>query len=146
MAQRTKGAGLTGSYRVRTLSSALQAARRLFPKAGDVMELRSQALKLRYWPQRNPTDDSGQLLDLNWAWIKSLSGLNVGELRIGDTIGGHDNLRVIFFVAEKRAADPMPIIWILHVMQKKRQGFTTADAVIFKARRKLVGALFYPKK
>ena len=59
--------------------------------------MKEDALKLRFWPEHEPEDDNGELLDLDWSWIKALRGLHVGELRIHDTIGGCDNLRVIFF-------------------------------------------------
>jgi len=139
----TKGSHLTGNFRVRAVRPALGAARRLFPRAADRAEVRSQALKLRYWPAKNPSTQSGQLLDLNWDWIKALKGLNVGELRIGDKIGGFDNLRVVFFVGDKKIHRPLPIIWVLHVMQKKRMEFTAPDLAIFKARRTLVMNWFY---
>ena len=139
----TKGAHLTGNFRVRAVRPALAATRRLFPRVADRADIRSHALKLRYWPAKNPTTESGQLLDLNWDWIEALKGLNVGELRIGDKIGGFDNLRVIFFVGDKRIRQPLPIIWVLHVMQKKRMDFSTADFAVFKARRSLVIEWFY---
>lgn len=128
---------LTGTYRVIALRAARTAVQRLLPKASDCMELRSQVLKLRYWPEKNPTDDSGQLLDLHWGWVKSLRGSQIGELRIRDTIGGRDNLRVIFAVLEKADADPMPMIWVLHVMQKKRMQFSAADLEVFRARKQM---------
>ena len=139
----TEGTHLTGNFRVRAVRPALAAARRLFPRTGDRADMRSQALKLRYWPAKNPTTGAGQLLDLNWDWIKALKGLNVGELRIDDKIGGFDNLRVIFFVGDRKVHQPLPIIWVLHVMQKKRMEFTAADLATFKARRLLVMEWFY---
>jgi hypothetical protein len=107
------------------------------------MELRGHALKLRYWPLKHPTDASGKLLDLNWDWIKALKGTDIGELRIDDTIGGFNNLRVIFFVGDRKVAIPLPVIWVLHVMQKKRMAFTTNELAIFKARRLQVIQWFY---
>jgi hypothetical protein len=140
------GSRLTGNFRVRGLRPAFLAVRRLLPKTADKAELRSQALKLRYWPQKKPTAESGQLLDLDWDWIKALKGLSIGELRIDDRIGGLDNLRIIFFVGDKKLRSPLPLIWSLHVMQKKRMEFTAADLATFKARRLLVMEWFYRGK
>ena len=32
------------------------------------------------------TEPSGEVVDLDWSWIRSLDGLKVGELRVHDTI------------------------------------------------------------
>lgn len=143
MAKRRLGAGLTGNYHVKATRSARTAAHRLFPKIGDYMQLRAHALKLRYWPQKNPTTDSGCVLDLDWTWIKSLPRERVGELRIVEAIAQQENLRLIFFVADKRRSDPRPIIWILHVMQKKRQEFTRQEITIFSDRKQFVFINYY---
>jgi len=137
------GAGLTGSWRVRAIRPAFSDACRLVKKARDQMEIRSHALKLRYWPATNPMDESGKVLDLDWSWVRSLPGLGIGELRIEDVIGGNDNLRIIFFVGDDKVRDPLPLMWILRVMQKKRQDFSKHDLAIFKARRALVIERFY---
>jgi hypothetical protein len=53
-----------------------------------------------------------------------MKGLNVGELRISDIIGGHDNLRIIFYVAPKALkGEPLTKIWLLSVLQKKSMDF-----------------------
>ncbi len=129
---------LTGKYLVKALRPAFRDAHRLCPRAREQAELRRHALKLRFWPEHHPTDESGKLLDLDWEWIRALKGLDVGELRIQDTIGGNDNLRIIFYVGDRRIDDPLPRIWILAVMQKKRQDFSRANLATFKARRLLV--------
>ena len=50
------------------------------------------------------------------------------ELRIHETIGGHDNLRVIFHVSKiVLPQDNMPRIWTLAVMQKKTIRFDSHD-------------------
>ena len=69
--------------------------------------------------------------------------MNVGELRIDDTIGGCDNLRIIFFRGDPKVKEPLPMIWILHVLQKKRNDFTTHNLTTFKARRTLVLERYY---
>jgi hypothetical protein len=102
------------------------------------MEIRRNALKLRYWPEHHPTDGAGKLLDLDWDWVQALSGLHIGELRISDAIGGNDNLRLIFYVGSATIREPLPMIWILRVLQKKRDDFSKHDISIFKARRLLV--------
>ena len=135
---------LTGQHWVRVLRSALQGCQRLCPRTKDRMEIRQHGLKLRYWPSVSPTDECGKILDLDWEWIKAMPNQRVGELRIDDIIGGHDNLRMIFFVPGiKRKGDPLPAIWVLAVMQKKRQEFTTANLQTFKLRRQLVLERFY---
>ena len=134
---------LVGSFRVRALRSAFVVARRLLPRSADMAELREHALKLAYWPEKKPTAASGKIIDLNWSWIQSLKGQQVGELRIDDNIGGCDNLRVIFFVGDRKVKKPLPIVWVLHVIQKKRDHFTRGEVAISKARRRLVLERFY---
>lgn len=136
--------GLTGEFRVRVITPALNEVCRLFPKVKPRMEVRRQALKLRYWPENHPQDENGRLLDLNWSWIRALPGkADVGELRIDDTIDDKDNLRVIFFVGDRAVRDPLPMIWVLSVLQKKRQDFTKNQIQVFKTRRLLVMERFY---
>jgi hypothetical protein len=129
---------LTGRYRIRALNAALDDARRLCPRTGDRMEIRRHALKLRHWPEHHPTDDAGKVLDLDWEWIRALPGFHIGELRVADAIGGNDNLRIIFYVGSAEIREPLPMIWILRVLQKKRDDFSKNDVSIFKARRLLV--------
>src|SRR6266581_8945604 len=88
---------LTGCRRVRAIWPSFHAVNGLCYRARDKMEIRRHALKLRYWPEKHPTDSSGTVLDLNWSWIRALREFNIGELRLEDTIAGHDNLRIIFF-------------------------------------------------
>jgi hypothetical protein len=137
------GEYLSGSYRVRAIRPAFDDKQRLFRKARDNAILRRHALKLRYWPENHPEDQSGQVIDLNWEWVRSLPGLKIGELRIDDEIGGHDNLRIIFFVGDPAVREPLPMIWIIRVMNKKRNDFSKNDLKIFKARRLLVIERFY---
>jgi hypothetical protein len=103
------------------------------------MILRRHALKLRYWPGRNPKDERGVLLDVDWSWIQALKGLDVGELRIGDKIGGHDNVRVIFFAPDtKPSGSALPVLWILAAFPKKGDEFSAAQIKIFRFRRQLI--------
>ena len=118
------GTGLTGRFRVRVFRPAWHEARKWCPRSRDTVELRSHALKLRFWPSPKPEEQTGQVLDLNWEWIKALKGLRVGELRIDDTIGGHDNLRIIFHCGDPEVCVPLPVIWVICVFQKKRNDFT----------------------
>ena len=136
--------GLSGSHWVRILLPAVHDARRLWPGTGDRMVARRHALKLRYWPAPNPTDESGTVLDLNWCCIRALRGERVGELRIDERIGDHDNVRLVFYVhGRARAEDPMAIVWVLAAMQKKRNEFTAANIATFRARRQMVLTRFY---
>lgn len=135
--------GLTGSRRVRAIRPAFDDVGRLCKRTRDRIAIRRHALKLRYWPEKHPTDESGKVLDLNWSWVRALRELNIGELRLDDTIGGHDNLRVIFFEGDKAVREPLPMVWVLQVMQKKRDDFTKHNLDTFKARRTLVMQRFY---
>ena len=134
------GEYLTGAYRVRTALAALADTRRLFPRAKHAMEVRRHALKLRHFPGG---ESGGQVMDLDWSWIQTLPGMNIGELRIHDEIGGHENLRLIFFVGDVSRRDPLPMIWILRVMEKKKNSFSPNQVAIFKARRGLIMERFY---
>src|SRR3972149_8135251 len=104
---------LVGRYWIRVCKPAFPAARRLLRSQGDWMELREHALKLRYWPDGKV---ASRVIDLDWDWVRACEGLRIGELRIDDVIGGQDNLRIIFFKGDDKVRDPLPIIWILHVM------------------------------
>ena len=64
--------------------------------------------------------------------------MKVGELRVHDTIGGNDNLRIVFFVGDESIREPLPMIWILAVIQKRRDDFSRHQIAVFKARRTLV--------
>ncbi len=132
---------LTGTHWVRAGRWALQDAHKWLPKKKDFAALRRHALKLRFWPNHHPENDDGQLLDLNWSWIRALPGKRIGELRIDDTIGGCDNLRVIFFVPREETEPPM--LWVLAAFQKKRDDFSKAQIQTFKGRRELILERFY---
>ncbi len=127
---------LTGRYLVRVGRWAMQEAAKWLPRIRDRAILRRHALKLRFWPAAQAGDAGGQVLDLDWCWIKSLSGQRIGELRIHDRIGDCDNLRVIFFVPTIKTEPPM--LWILSVLQKKRDDFTTPQVRSFALRRLLI--------
>lgn len=137
------GEGLTGSYRVRVFRPVFDEIRKLCGHTRDGMEIRRHLLKLRYWPENNPVDDHGTVLDLDWSWIRALPNLKVGELRIHDTIAGNDNLRAAFLVGDPNVREQLPMIWILAVLQKKRDDFTSAQIAVFRARRLLVHERFY---
>jgi hypothetical protein len=132
---------LTGTYLVRAGSWAFQEARKWLPRTRDRVELRRHALKLRFWPTGAAESEAGQVEDLDWSWIRSLSGKRIGELRIHDEIGNCDNLRVIFFVP--RIVTELPIVWILSVFQKKRDEFTVAQIRNYDLRCKLILERFY---
>jgi len=140
------GSGLTGSFRVRMIHPAFDEVRKLCRKTRDGMTVRRHLLKLRYRPENHPTDDRGTVVDLDWSWIRALPHLDVGELRIHDTISGHDNLRAIFFIGDRNFREPLPMIWVLNVMQKKRDDFTTHQLRVFRARRLLVLERFYNRR
>ena len=136
-------AGLTGNRWVRRLGAVRADARRYFPRARDYFEIRHHALKLRFWPSSQATDPSGRIIDLDWSFIKALPGLDIGELRIDDEIGGHRNIRIIFFVGPPDDQCPMACIWILSVFPNKRDDFTSYQLDNFRARRQIVMTRFY---
>jgi phage-related protein len=131
---------LFGQYHVMPTASCIQDASSLFPKFHDYQLARRQALKLAFWPKAGPEDKRNQVLDLDWEWIRGMgAGMKVGELRISDVIGGHDNLRIIFYVSPvKRKEDLLPRIWTLSILQKKSKRFTTRDIKTFKGRLKIL--------
>lgn len=137
------GEFLKGNFRVRAIRPAFSDVYRLCDNWSENAEIRRHSLKLRYWPDNHPEDESGQLLDLDWSWIKSMPGMDVGELRVHDTIGGNDNLRIIFYVGDKKICEPLPMIWVIRVIQKARDDFSKHDITTFKARRLLVIERFY---
>lgn len=132
---------LTGIHLVRAGRWAFQEAQKLFPRARDRAELRRHALKLRFWPNCRAEDTEGQLLDLDWCWIRSLAGKRIGELRIHDKIGDCDNLRVIFYSPPIKTE--LPMLWVVSVLQKKRNDFSAAQIFNFDFRRKLILERFY---
>ncbi len=135
---------LEGSHFVRPLRSALQKARKRWPRTGPRMEVRRQALKLRWWGERH-SDDC--LLDLTYESIKARPGSGIYELRLDDEIGGLSNIRVIFFDPPKswqpREQIPLPVIWLLEALPKKRDEWTAHDLDRFDAARAVVKERFY---
>src|SRR4051812_10702851 len=129
---------LTGTHFVRALRSALQAAKHFWPSVGDRMEVRRNALKLRFWGMRHGGADES-VLDVSCEAIKAMPGSGVYELRLDDEIGGHRNVRVIFLVPPDGWAPihtlPLPAIWVLEVLPKKRQHWTGNDLDRFRAKR-----------
>jgi len=135
---------LTGSYLIRAIRPAFRDAHKWLPRTRDRAELRRHSLKLRFWPEKHLEDQNGVILDLDWSWIQAMKGMHVGELRINNKIGDCDNLRVIFFDPRIRT-EPLSIIWILAVLQKKRDDFTNAQIITFRARRTIVLERFYDR-
>lgn len=133
---------LEGDYRVRVFRPAWSDARRWFPKTRDLIEIRSHALKLRFWPSPPQSEQEGKLFDLDWCWIKACHK-GIGELRIHDEIGGYGNIRIVFFKGDPAVKVPLPIMWVIAVLQKKRNEWTTANTRTFNGRRILVNERFY---
>jgi hypothetical protein len=137
------GSGLRGNYHVKPTPSTIRDAMGLFPKYGDYQEARRHAKKLMFWPS-GEDQDSGRVVDLDWEWVKALKGTRTGELRIDDVIGGHNNLRVIFHVADEvLSGDPLPKIWIIAVLQKKSNHFTANDIATFRGRLTILKKRYY---
>lgn len=137
---------LTGTHHVRALRSALQKAKRTWPQTGPRMEVRRQALKLRYWGERH-THGNGMLCDLTYESIKALSGSGIYELRLDDEIGGQENIRVIFLEPPDDWTPnyglPLPPLWVIEAVVKKRNGWTSYDLARFRAGRTIVQQRFY---
>lgn len=135
--------GLTGTHLVRVLRSGLQSARHFWPKDGDRMEVRRNALKLRYWGSRV---EQG-VMDLSYERIRAMAGSGVYELKLDDEIGGQRNLRVLFFEApdawKTNRPYPMPVLWVLEALPKRRQDWTAYDINRFWAKRGIVKERFY---
>lgn len=138
---------LTGTHLVRVLRSALQKAKRTWPAVGDRMEVRRQTLKLRFWGERHPGSVTPGVLDLTYEAIKAMPGSGVYELRLDDEIGGKQNIRVIFFEPPGswrcQYEMPLPVLWVLEAMPKKRNEWTKFDLDRFRAARAVVRERFY---
>lgn len=134
---------LTGTHLVRVLRSALQSAKHFWPRVGDRMEVRRNALKLRHWGKR----EAEGVMDMTYESIKSMPGLGVYELRIDDEIGGLRNIRVIFFEPpdawKPNRGYPKPVLWVLEALPKKRQAWTANDIDRFSAKRGIVKERFF---
>ena len=130
---------LFGEFHVTPIGSAIKDAQSLFPKFRDYQELRRHALKLAFWPDGKSV--SGQVADMDWDEITGMAKPRANELRVDDEIGGYNNLRIIFYPFEKKIilpGDVLPRLWVISVMQKKTQRFSTNDFDTFSARIKIV--------
>jgi hypothetical protein len=139
---------ITGTHFVRVLRSGLQKARHLWPKIGDRMEVRRQALKLRFWGDRHDEEEEFCLIDMSYEKVKGVRGdKNIYELRLQDKIGGVENIRIIFFVPPDdwvpQDEMPLPVIWLLEPVAKKREGWTANDLSRFAACRAIIKERFY---
>jgi hypothetical protein len=135
-------AALFGTYYVKPTFSAIRDAQDLFPKYRDYQEARRHALKLAFWPGFN--GGGGVVQDLDWSWIDGMGEPRAAELRIHETIGGQDNLRIIFYVSKViLPKDPMPRIWTLSILQKKTKQFEHDDLKTFKGRLKILLKRYY---
>lgn len=138
---------LMGTHHVRALRSALQKAKRTWPAVGDRMEIRRQALKLRFWGERHAIDSELGLLDLSYESIKSMPGSGVYELRLDDEVGGIANIRVIFLEPPESWASlhrvSLPVLWVLEAVPKRRGGWTKFDLDRFRAGKAIVKERFY---
>lgn len=130
---------LFGEFHVTPISSALKDAESLLPKFKDYQELRRHPLKLAFWPTGKSI--SGKVEDLDWEELIGMEQPRANELRIDDEIGGQNNLRIIFYLFEKKIilpGDVLPRLWIVSVLQKKTQRFSKNDFDTFSSRIKIV--------
>ena len=136
-AGRFEMAALYGRFYVTPTSPSIRDAQDLFPKYRHYQEARRHALKLAFWPGFE--GGGGLVEDLHWSWIDGMGEPRAAELRIHETIGGHNNLRVIFHVSKTvLPGDPMPRIWTLAVMQKKTKRFSARDFQTFRGSLKIL--------
>jgi hypothetical protein len=143
MAGEKRMAALFGRYYVKPTMSSMRDAQALFPKYGHYQEARRHALKLAFWPGFD--GGGGVVEDLHWSWIDGMPEPRAAELRIHETIGGCDNLRIIFYVSKiVLPSDPMPRIWTLAIMQKKTNCFNSHDLKIFRGRLTILLKRNYP--
>jgi hypothetical protein len=136
---------LAGHYWVRRTPAACRDVCKLFSKGRDREIVRREALKLRWFPNSGP--EGSPAIDLDWEWVKQVPGpRNIGELRLG-SIGGHSNLRLIFFRGDEsvrflkqgaNVQESLPMIWILKVFPKKANDFKTIEISSFRLQRKTV--------
>ncbi|MCI0464291.1 MAG: hypothetical protein L0Z62_45735 [Gemmataceae bacterium] len=86
-------------------------------------------------------------MDLSYESIKAMSGSGVYELRIDDELGGHRNIRIIFFEPPEawktNHPHPKPVLWVLEALPKKRQHWTAHDLDRFWAKRAIIKERFY---
>lgn len=139
---------LTGVNFVRFSRQSLKSIRHHWASVGDRFECRRQALKLRWWDERH-LHPLGMLMDHTYEAIKALAGIGVYELRLDDDIGGQSNIRIVFFdpprdwAPKLEEARPMPVVWILEVLPKKRNNWTTNELTRFRGLTKLIKVRLY---
>jgi hypothetical protein len=139
---------ITGCNFVRFTRHGLQSIRGFWNQIGDRFEIRRQALKLRFWDERH-THSPGMLFDHSYESIRALQGLGVYELRLDDDIGGHSNIRIVFFdppgswKPEYDHTRPLRVVWILEALPKRRNGWTTNEITRFRCSRLLIQKRFY---
>jgi hypothetical protein len=138
---------ITGTHLVRVLRSALQSAKHFWPRVGDRMDVRRNALKLRFWGNRHEQDTDANVLDLSYERIVALASSGIHEARIDDEIGGHRNIRLVFLVPPSEWRGPqqrsLPVLWVLEALPKKRQDWTAHDLDRFMAKRQIIKQRFY---
>src|SRR5688572_649771 len=139
---------ITGANFVRFTRQGLKSIRHHWDQLGDRMECRRQALKLRFWDDRH-RHPVGMLLDHSYESIKALARFGIYEMRLDDDIGGQSNIRVVFFdpasdlVPKPKEKRPMRVVWILEVLPKKRNDWTTNELTRFRALAKLIKSRMY---
>jgi hypothetical protein len=113
------------AFTVHLESAAERAIRKAWPQEPDREEVRQQIRKLRFWPTRAPTDETGRRFDLNWSLLRAYPKAKIYELRLAGKIGGKSNIRAIFVVRAR-------VVHVLTVLIKKRQEFTRHDLATFR--------------
>lgn len=140
--------GLFGSYYVTPTPTAITRAWKICKEhVRDFQAIRSHGLKLAFWPGGLDSECA----DLDWDWIEGLKDKRIGELRIDEVIVGNNNLRIVFFKANRvlprdpvaRSGEPMIRIWPMIVFQKKRNDFSTREIAAFCAARQIIVLRYY---
>jgi hypothetical protein len=139
---------VTGCNFVRFTRHGLQSIRSYWRAVGDRIEVRRQALKLRFWDERH-THGHGMLFDHGYESIKAIFGLRIFELRLDDEIGGQRNIRVIFldppdtWIPMHEHSRPLRVVWVIEALPRRRNDWTTNDITRFRGSRLLIQKRFY---
>ena len=139
---------ISGSNFTRFSRHSLKLIPFYWPKLRDTYEIRRYALTLRNWDLRH-LEPPGTLNGYSYEKIKALRTENVYEMRLDDTIGGQANIRVVFFdppgswTPLQNNIRPMRVNWILEVLPKTRNGWTTNDIARFRFQQVLLKNTFY---
>lgn len=85
-----------------------------------------------FWDLRH-NSPPGFLIDCTYEGIKGITNVKVYEMRLDGTIGGQSNIRVVFldppqeWVPLTRFRSALRNVWLLEIIPKRRDNWTTND-------------------